>query len=104
MIAKGKSYDFLENIRGEKRGGATARVVEALRNARGVILSSPSYHGLISGHIKNALDYTEDLRNDRKPYLAGRVVGVEGHAVGRGVDDREPPRPGDRCSPGGAGR
>jgi DNA-binding GntR family transcriptional regulator len=33
MIAKGKSYDFLENIRGEKRGGATARVVEALRNA-----------------------------------------------------------------------
>ena len=33
MIAKGKSYDFLENIRAEKRGGATARVVEALRNA-----------------------------------------------------------------------
>jgi DNA-binding GntR family transcriptional regulator len=33
MIAKGKSYDFLENIRAEKRGGATARVVEVLRNA-----------------------------------------------------------------------
>lgn len=33
MIAKGKSYDFLENIRGEKRGGATARVTEALRHA-----------------------------------------------------------------------
>lgn len=33
MIAKGKSYDFLENIRGEKRGGATARIVEVLRNA-----------------------------------------------------------------------
>lgn len=33
MIAKGKSYDFLENIRGEKRGGATLRVVEVLRNA-----------------------------------------------------------------------
>jgi GntR family transcriptional regulator, rspAB operon transcriptional repressor len=33
MIAKGKSYDFLENIRGEKRGGTTARVVEILRNA-----------------------------------------------------------------------
>lgn len=33
MIAKGKSYDFLENIRGEKRGGATDRVVEVLRNA-----------------------------------------------------------------------
>lgn len=33
MIAKGKSYDFLENIRGEKRGGATGRVVSALRQA-----------------------------------------------------------------------
>jgi DNA-binding GntR family transcriptional regulator len=33
MIAKGKSYDFLENIRAEKRGGATARVVEVLRKA-----------------------------------------------------------------------
>lgn len=33
MIAKGKSYDFLENIRGERRGGATARIVEVLRNA-----------------------------------------------------------------------
>jgi DNA-binding GntR family transcriptional regulator len=33
MIAKGKSYDFLENIRSEKRGGTTARVVEVLRNA-----------------------------------------------------------------------
>jgi DNA-binding GntR family transcriptional regulator len=33
MTAKGKSYDFLENIRAEKRGGATARVVEVLRNA-----------------------------------------------------------------------
>lgn len=33
MIAKGKSYDFLGNIRGEKRGGATARVTDALRHA-----------------------------------------------------------------------
>jgi|SRR5438552_1221374 len=33
MIAKGKSYDFLENVRAEKRGGATARVVDVLRNA-----------------------------------------------------------------------
>src|SRR4029078_8088925 len=33
MTAKGKSYDFLENIRAEKRGGATPRVGEELRNA-----------------------------------------------------------------------
>jgi DNA-binding GntR family transcriptional regulator len=33
MTAKGKSYDFLQNIRTEKRGGATARVVDVLRNA-----------------------------------------------------------------------
>jgi DNA-binding GntR family transcriptional regulator len=33
MEAKAKSYEFLENVRGPSRGGATARVVEALREA-----------------------------------------------------------------------
>src|SRR4029079_17916151 len=33
MEAKAKSYDFLENVRASSRGGATARVVEALREA-----------------------------------------------------------------------
>ncbi len=33
MEAKAKSYDFLENVRAPSRGGATARVIDALREA-----------------------------------------------------------------------
>ena len=52
------------------------RLVEALRAADGIILSSPSYHGSISGLLKNTLDYVEDLREDSFPYLEGRAVGI----------------------------
>lgn len=33
MAAKAKTYDFLESVKAAQRGGATARVVEALREA-----------------------------------------------------------------------
>ncbi|GAA4863336.1 NADPH-dependent FMN reductase [Saccharopolyspora cebuensis] len=65
----------------ERTGNATA-LVEALRRADGVVLSSPGYHGTISGLIKNALDYVEDLRQDDTPYLDGRAVGCIGLAHG----------------------
>jgi FMN reductase len=48
---------------------------DALRRADGIIVSSPCYHGAISGLIKNALDYTEDMRGDPRPYFDGRAVG-----------------------------
>ncbi len=51
------------------------RVVEMLRKSDGVIISSPGYHGSISGLIKNALDYAEDMRSDDAPYFDGRAVG-----------------------------
>jgi FMN reductase len=51
------------------------RLIEALRRADGVILATPGYHGGMSGMVKNALDYVEDLRNDERPYLHGRAVG-----------------------------
>ena len=57
-------------------------LVEALRSADGVILASPGYHGTISGLIKNALDYAEDLRHDERVYLDGRAVGCIGIAYG----------------------
>ncbi|HEY3799578.1 MAG TPA: NADPH-dependent FMN reductase [Caulobacteraceae bacterium] len=50
-------------------------LVEAVRNADGVIVATPGYHGSISGLIKNALDSLEPLRDDRRPYLDGRAVG-----------------------------
>ena len=54
----------------------TARAMIAeLAKADGIILGSPGYHGTLSGVIKNALDYTEDLRADARPYFAGRAVG-----------------------------
>src|SRR5713226_1100923 len=52
------------------------RLIFALRRAHGVIVSSPGYHGSVSGLLKNALDYTEDMRDDVLPYLEGRAVGL----------------------------
>ena len=50
-------------------------LVKALRSADGIILASPGYHGGISGLLKNALDYTEDMREDTRVYLEHRSVG-----------------------------
>ncbi|NYH80459.1 FMN reductase [Actinopolyspora biskrensis] len=57
-------------------------LVDALREADGVVLASPGYHGTVSGLVKNALDHVEDLRDDRRPYLHGRAVGCVGIAYG----------------------
>lgn len=57
------------------RSGEAVALVDALRRCDGVIISTPSYHGGISGLLKNAIDFTEDLRNDARVYLEGRAVG-----------------------------
>lgn len=54
---------------------ASRTLRDALRRADGIIVASPCYHGAISGLIKNALDYTEDMRGDPQPYFDGRAVG-----------------------------
>ena len=51
-------------------------LVEILRKADGVIISSPCYHGGVSGLIKNAIDYIEEMRADPKVYLDARSVGI----------------------------
>ncbi len=50
-------------------------LADIVRQADGVIVASPGYHGSISGVIKNALDTLEVLRNDARPYLTDRAVG-----------------------------
>lgn len=55
--------------------GPTRRLVDALRQADGVIVASPGYHGSISGSLKNILDYTEEMARDERPYFEGRAVG-----------------------------
>jgi FMN reductase len=56
-------------------GAAAQHFVEAVRQADGIVIASPSYHGTVSGLIKNALDHIEALRTDDRPYLEGRAVG-----------------------------
>jgi FMN reductase len=50
--------------------------LEAIRQADGLIVATPGYHGSISGLVKNALDSVEGLREDARPYFDGRAVGV----------------------------
>ncbi|MEV0107944.1 NADPH-dependent FMN reductase [Nocardia sp. NPDC050799] len=50
-------------------------LVEALRAADAVIVGSPGYHGAISGLVKNALDYVEDMRTDPTVYLDNKPWG-----------------------------
>jgi FMN reductase len=57
------------------RTAAAIALVDSLAQADGVIIATPGYHGGISGLVKNALDYIEDLRDHERPYLHGRAVG-----------------------------
>ncbi|PXY24695.1 NADPH-dependent FMN reductase [Prauserella muralis] len=57
-------------------------LLASVRSADGIIIASPGYHGAVSGMIKNALDYVEDLRGDARVYLDGRAVGCIGVAHG----------------------
>jgi FMN reductase len=65
-----------------ERPPAAQELISALRQCHGVILASPGYHGSISGLIKNALDYVEDMRGDSAVYFDGRVVGCIACAYG----------------------
>lgn len=60
----------------KERTSAARALVELLRECDGLIIASPSYHGSISGLIKNALDYTEDMAKDPRVYLDGCAVGL----------------------------
>jgi FMN reductase len=59
-----------------ERTAAAQRLVAEVERADGIVISSPGYHGGISGMVKNALDYLEDLRDAPRPYLEGRAVGL----------------------------
>lgn len=58
-----------------ERSAEAVAMVAALRRADGLLIATPSYHGGVSGLVKNAIDFTEDLRDDARPYLDGRAVG-----------------------------
>ena len=56
-------------------GPEMIRFLAAVSAADGIIVSTPGYHGSISGVVKNALDSLEGLRDDPRPYFDGRAVG-----------------------------
>ncbi|MBX7433317.1 NAD(P)H-dependent oxidoreductase [Mycobacterium sp. Y57] len=57
-------------------------LVNALRDADAVVVGSPGYHGAVSGLVKNALDYIEDLREDPRVYLDNTPWGCISCAFG----------------------
>lgn len=61
---------------------AGRELLESVRAADGLILASPGYHGSISGTVKNAIDYLEELAGDERAYLDGLPVGVIVTAAG----------------------
>ena len=56
--------------------GDAKGLIAAVRDADGLLIAAPGYHGTISGVVKNALDFMEDLADDRRPYLHARAVGL----------------------------
>jgi FMN reductase len=57
-------------------------LVTALRDADAVVVGPPGYHGAVSGLVKNALDYIEDLREDPRVYLDNTPWGCISCAYG----------------------
>lgn len=51
-------------------------LVALVRRADGVLLSSPGYHGTVSGLVKNAIDYIEETSTDERIYLDGLPIGL----------------------------
>lgn len=64
------------------RTPSALELVKALRDADAVVVGSPGYHGAISGLVKNALDYIEDLREDPRVYLDNTPWGCISCAYG----------------------
>jgi NAD(P)H-dependent FMN reductase len=65
-----------------RRGAQIQRYLTALATADGIVVISPVYHGTVSGLLKNALDYVNDLADDRRPFLEGRPIGCVALAEG----------------------
>ena len=64
------------DLRIQEYGSRLAWYLEEVRDADALLLCSPTYHGTMSGAIKNALDFLQFLGGDRPPYLTGKAVGL----------------------------
>jgi FMN reductase len=82
IIFDGNALDLPMYGYGTPRTEKATALIAALRRAQGVVIASPGYHGTVSGLIKNALDYIEDMARDDRPYFDGRAVGLIAVASG----------------------
>jgi FMN reductase len=64
------------------RSAAQREFVEAVRQADGIVVGTPGYHGGVSGLVKNAIDLLEDLNRDVRVYFDNRAVGLIVTAAG----------------------
>jgi FMN reductase len=62
--------------------GSAGELIRAVAAADGLVIGTPGYHGGMSGLVKNGLDHLEALRDDPRPYLDSRAVGVLVTAAG----------------------
>jgi FMN reductase len=53
-----------------------AWLLDEVRAADAYLICSPTYHGTVSGAVKNVLDALNLLGDDTPPYLGGKVVGL----------------------------
>lgn len=58
------------------------RLVDLYGRCDGIVIASPAYHGSLSGLVKNALDYAEELRKAERVYFDGLAVGLIACAAG----------------------
>ena len=63
-------------VHGQPPPPGALRLVDAVRQADGLIWASPLYHGTVSGAFKNAIDWLELLSKDPRPYLSDKPVGL----------------------------
>ncbi len=63
-------------------GPEVERLIEAVRGADALLISTGAYHGTLAGVTKNALDFIQFLARDERPYLDGKVVGLISTAGG----------------------
>jgi FMN reductase len=65
---------------------ALADLLRATREADAYILCSPTYHGTVSGAVKNALDALNYLDNVDPPYFGGKPVALMALGGGSGAN------------------
>lgn len=68
---------------------AVMTLLDAVYEAQGIILASPVYHNIISGSLKNALDFVELLYDTHASGLKGKVAGIiaaQGGDTGSGMN------------------